>query len=119
MTWTLDSIRVFVQAAPESVSQTIARLQPLAGGSVHQVFGYQTPVLSLQGLVVGSGDVNLLKALTTGGTTYTLVTPWGNRTVYVEEVSISPTMTVSQTLRDDLDCDATVYEVDLELLEDV
>ncbi len=119
MTWTLDGIRVFVQAAPESVSQIIARLQPLSGGSVHQVFGYETPTISLQGLIVGSGDASALKALTTIGTTYTLVTPWGNRTVYVEEVSVSPTMTVSQTLRDDLDCSATVYEVDLELLENV
>ena len=116
-TWTINSITIFVQAAPEEGSQIIARLQPLSGGSVHQVFGYEKQKINLQGLVVGSTDIAAIKALSTTGTTVSLVSPFGNRTVYVEEISVSPTLTVSQTIRTDLACTATVYEVDLGLLE--
>jgi len=117
--WTLNGIRIFVQEMPDATKQTIARLQPVNGGTVHQVFGYESRTFTLNAIAVGQTDADALRALAVSGSTYTLVTPWGSLTdLYVASVSLKPTMAISQTIRTDLDCDATVYNVEIQIYED-
>lgn len=114
--WTLNGIRIFVQEFPESTKQIIARLQPVNAGTVHQTFGYEKKIINLSAIAVGETDKDALHSYTTTGLGYDLVTPWGTVSdVYVSTVSSSPRITISQTLRTDLDCDATVYDVSIEL----
>lgn len=114
--WVLDDIRVFVESFKDDTSQNIVRLQPVEGGTVHQVFGYTFPVISLAGKIVGEVDKSALKALERTGSSYTLS---GNGTVYgsyyVSKATISQLYTISQTLRTDLDCSSPVFNFELEL----
>ena len=117
--WTLNGIRIFVTDEAEEVGQTIARLQPLAGGTVNQVFGYVSPTMRLKCYVVGIEDKDNLMDLTTSGTTMELVGPEGTLGNYlVQSVTMPRLHTVDQTLRLDLGCDAPVYFGDIILLED-
>ena len=116
MAWTLNGVRVYIYGAPESKQQIIARHNVLAGGTVHQAFGYEDETLKLKGVVVGTANAAALKTLTTSGTTLTLVTPWSSKSVWVENVSVSPKITISQTIDTAQDCGAVVYDLDLDLL---
>jgi hypothetical protein len=118
MAWYLNDIRIFVQAEPEVTTTVMSRHNTLGGGSIHQVYGYEEPSIKLTCIVVGEDDKNALHSLTTSGTTFTLETPWGNKTVWVERVNASARMTSKQSIRGDLDCYATVYDVELDLFEE-
>ena len=61
--WTLGGTRIYPHTKKETASQIIPKLQPLNGGTVHQVFGYESPEITLTCLVVGSGDKNHLISL--------------------------------------------------------
>jgi len=121
MNWQLGATRIFVQDISDGVKAIIAKLQPLAGGTVYQTFGYETSGIKLGGLIVGSGDMIHLKSLTTSGNaSFELDSPEGDLgDFFVESVTAKREKTISQTLRPDLDCDAPVYAVDIDLLEDV
>lgn len=116
MAWTLNSIRIFVQESNAESGQIIPRLQPLSGGTVLQIFGYDSRVNTINGIVVGDTDRDALMNLTTTGSAYTLVSPEGSMgTYYVRKVAYKRIPNICQTMRPDLASDAPVYIFDLEL----
>lgn len=118
--WKLNNTQIFVQKYTSVDKQTVARLSPLNGGTVHQVFGYEDPTYTIGGLVVGDTDMDALKALAKTGLTYTLSGPYGVvGTFYVSNVDSDMTDITYQTMRTDLDCESPVYNIGIELYEDV
>jgi hypothetical protein len=119
--WTLGGTRIFVQELSDAVKSILAKLQPLAGGTVPQSFGYETNQIKLSGLIVGEADKLHLKSLTTSGSvSFELMSPEGDLgDFFIEAVSTKRERTISQTIRQDLDCASPVFTVEIELLEDV
>ena len=117
MAWYIDTTRIFVQGNDEDTGQVIARLQPVASGTVLQVFGHENPIVKLKGVIVGSGDKGALKGYGQDGSTHTISGPYGMRTLYVSSVKISQMMAISQTVRTDLDETAPIFNFELELYE--
>jgi hypothetical protein len=117
MAWTYGGIRIFVQTEDESTSQTIARLQPLSGETIKQYFGWEEEILKITAYVVGEQDANVLKYMCqSSGTASNLYYDTTYIGAYVlHSYSKSRKMSVSQTLRADLDCTAPVYLVEMEL----
>jgi len=119
MSWTLGNIRIFVVESGEEGSQIIARLQPLSGGTINQVFGYESPTRRLNCYVVGDSDMNDILGMTTSGTTYELVSPEGSLGNFlVQKVNMPRQKVIDQSLRPDLACDSPVYLGEISLLED-
>lgn len=117
MGWTIDSTRIFVQDITQDVQQTIARLQPLASGTVYQVFGYELAIIKINAYVVGATDINALRAMSADGVAHTLTDSYtgGTASVYVKSITTKRVRTICQTIRSDLATDSPVYTVDLEL----
>lgn len=116
--WVYGGIRIFVQEIGENGKQNIARLQPVVGGTVKQVFGYEDLIYRVNGVVVGDTDKDALLAMRTTGVPYTLSgygTDYGE--LLMNTCSTSRVQCIGQTLRSDLACDAPVYTVELELYE--
>jgi hypothetical protein len=118
MAWYLGSVRIYVQDAPRSMNQIIARLQPIQGASINHVFGYEKEKISIKCKAVGEADAIALSEMAADGNTHYLdggvvFSGWD---VLVNSITVIPTITVSQTLT--ADCDATVYDVSMELLTD-
>ena len=115
-TWTLNSIQIFTQSLSQEAKQIIARLQPLDSGTIHQFFGYESQTIKLSGIVVGESDRDAIEDLTETGLSYALVGPWGSvGNFYVSDFQSSPRMVIYQTIRPDLPCSSTVYNIELEL----
>jgi hypothetical protein len=97
-------------------------LQPLSGATILQVFGYESDIRTLGAVVVGDVDKDAIKTLRTTGSGYILESPEyplpsGMGDFIVKNVSISRLHSICQTLRPDLDTDAPVYQVELQLYE--
>jgi len=118
MAWSLNGTKIIVQEKAQSAKRIIARLQPLSGGSINHFFGYESKSYKLNGIVVGDTDRDALFSLTTTGTTYTLVTPYGNVTVSVGDVSADQMNVISQSIILDgtHDCLDPVYKVTIGLI---
>lgn len=117
--WALNNIRIFVQKQEEVDKQVIARLQPLTGGTILQIFGYEDVVQKINGIVVGEADAASLRALTRTGDSYTLTNYEGTvGDFFVNDVQRTRVQCICQTLRPDLDSDAPVYEVSITLYRD-
>lgn len=118
MAWYLGSTRIFVQDAPRSANQIVARLQPIQGASINHIFGYEKEKISIKCKVVGEVNISALEGMMQDGTTHYLDggTVFSGWDVIVSSLSAVPTITASQTLTND--CDATVYDVTMELLVD-
>lgn len=118
MAWYIDTVRITVQAIDTDQNQIIPRLQPLSGGTVLQIFGYEDEITGLEALVVGSGDLSSIKAMAIDGATHTVSGPDNfNHDYYVKSVSAKRQLTRAQTFRTDKDCYADVYNVELELYD--
>lgn len=114
--WSLDGIRIFVGESKEEAGQIIPRLQPLGGGTVTQVFGYDSDIRTLGAIVVGDTDKDALKALRTTGGSYTLLSPEGSLGDFlVKNVSVNRLLCICQTIRMDLPEDAPVYQIEIQL----
>jgi hypothetical protein len=121
MGWYLDSTRIFVQDWKLHEDQIIPRLQPLNGGTVKQIFGYESPITNINAIIVGSADADTLRAMTEDGATHTLVVPsgeYGADSYEVKNIALARIMCICQTIRPDLPTDAPVYTVDIELYGD-
>jgi hypothetical protein len=117
MAWSIDGIRIFVSESKEEAGQIVPRLQPLSGGTVLQVFGYESDIRTIGAIVVGDTDKDALKALRTGGTA-TLLSPEGSLGAFtVKNVSINRIPAICQTLRGDLPEDSPVYQAEIQLYE--
>lgn len=119
MAWYLDSTRLFVQEHEETDSQIIPRLQPLSGGTVLQIFGYESKVVKLSAIIVGNTDRDALRGFAKDGGTHTLDFPDDTDDDFlIKSVVFRRVHCICQTLRPDLDEDAPVYEVSLELYQE-
>lgn len=111
MSWTLDTVRIFVQEDNLEGGQIIPRLQPISGGTVLQIFGYESPIKTIVGIIVGLTDATALVAMSQDAETHTLTSAENVvQNLYVNKVSLKRLPTVYQTLRTDLACDAPVYQ---------
>lgn len=118
MNWEFNSIRIFVNKYEGSGKQIMPLLQPLSGGTVVQFYGYETDVRSISGLIVGESDLTSLRALKNTATAYVLNSPEGTLgNYYLKAIKWDRLPTIYQTIRTDLDCEAPVYSVSLELQE--
>jgi len=115
--WYIDTTRIFVSDSDEETGTIIARLQPIASGTVLQVFGYENPMVKLKGVLVGTTDKVALEGYGRDGILHTISGPYGMRDYYVSKVSTSQMMSVKQTVRQDLASDSPVYKFDIELYE--
>ncbi len=117
--WKLNNIRIFVQKQEEVDKQIIARLQPLAGGTTLQIFGYEDVVQKLSCVVVGEIDIAALRALTRTGDSYTLTNYEGTvGDFFVNDIQRTRVQCICQTLRPDLDSDSPVFDVSITLYRD-
>lgn len=119
MAWTLDGIRIYVMEEDESAKQEIARLQPLTSGTIHHVFGWDDPIIKINGKIVGLSNRNALEALRTTGTTVVFAGDIESRTVLVSSLAFKRNRAVWQTIDTTQDCTAPVWDVDIELYEEI
>jgi predicted HAD superfamily phosphohydrolase len=118
MAWTLNGTRIFVNESKEESGQIIPRLQPLGGGTITQIFGYESDIRNITAVIVGDTDKAALKALRTTGSAYSLVGPEGAiGNFLVKQVSVSRVQCICQTLRVDLDPTSPVYNIEIQLYE--
>lgn len=116
--WLLGGTRIFVQEHSEVGSQIIPRLQPLTGDTIYQWFGYESPRVSLAGLVVGTIDKGTIGNMYTTGESVTLSGPYSiYKDYYVKDSTFTILPATCQTLRPDLSDDTPVFSVKLELYE--
>jgi hypothetical protein len=115
MAWTINSVRIYTQDFPETTKNIIARLQPVDAGTTLQHFGWENVTYKLSGIIVGTVDKNAILALAQSSSSYTLSTPYGSITVFVNNATASQIYSICQTMRPDLASDAPVYKLDLEL----
>ena len=116
--WTLSGVRVFVQEHQRSGTQIIPRIQPLAGGTVHQWFGYESPILTMTCLIVGNDDKDALEAMYSDASAHTLSGPYGiYDNYYIHSQSIGLDTATCQTIRQDLPEDSPVFVVKMDLYE--
>ena len=120
MAWIYNGVRIFVQDIADDSAQSIARLNPIAGGTVLQVFGWDDPIYKVDGLVVGETDHLAIRGMINDGVSYNLVTPETTISgLLLAKANFKRVYTIAQTLRSDLDCESPVYDVSLELYLDV
>lgn len=118
MNWTFNGVRIYVDKETGGGKQIMPILQPLSGGSVVQIYGYETTTKQVGGLVVGATDLATLLGLKNTGSTYTLNSPEGTLgSFYLKDIKYSRVPTVYQTINTTppLDCFSPVYTVDLDL----
>jgi hypothetical protein len=114
--WTYAGRRIYVQKISDDVKQILALLQPVAGPTVYQTYGYQTPQYKINALVIGSGDKLFLESLTQSGITFELMSPDGSLGYfYPATLVFDRQRTISQTLT--ANCYDAVYIVDIELFK--
>ena len=124
MSWTLGGTKIIVTDGNEEANQIVARVQPLDGGTINQIFGYESPTRKLSCYIVGDTAKAAIQAMTTAGTTKALIctySGWGNLGDFiVEKVSFTMQNIISQTLdlTPPLTCESPVYLAELTLLED-
>ena len=122
--WTIDdTYRIYMQDIDEGTTQIIPRLQPVGDKTVLQIFGYESDIYKVKFKVVGYEDHDAIKAMVKDGTTHTItesgIVPSGwVKTAYFASFSSTRDKTLKQTMRQDLDCYAPVFTVDLEIFND-
>ena len=116
MAWLLETTRVFPQESVKNFEQIIAELNPLAGGSTYHNFGYSEEKRSMNVYIVGLVDDAAIAAMTTTGAPVTLSGPYGAGDYLLKSASSTQVpFVICQSIRPDLDEDAPVFVVDLEL----
>lgn len=118
MTWTIGSITIIPQSIDDGFEQVIARLQPLASGTIYHTFGYEYDIKKISAYIVGTPDKLALINYNRTGLTYTLLNDiysWGD--YYVKGVQFKFEPVVFQTMIIDAnhDCTDNVFTVDLTL----
>lgn len=119
MSWTFNSVRIFVQNYGGTDKQTIARLGPVNDRTVLHVFGYESPIVKVTAKVVGVDDLNTLRGMVRTGLQYSLTKPYASPSnYYLNSIDWKMDMSICQTLRPDLATDAPVWTVEMELYYD-
>ena len=117
MAYTYNDIRIFVQTWEGDKSRIIARIQPIEGGTHLQHFGFEDEVITITAIIVGDTDLEALLALfESSGTYYAMdVDEVSIGNYYPKSFNYSRILTTAQTIRQDLDCTAPVYNIQMEL----
>ena len=118
MPWLLDDTRIFVVDQSTDDKQIIARLQPVASGSVYHVFGWESQIRKLKCYVVSGGNVLDLRGMVKDGIVHTLTSPWDAVDYYVGSVNGKQLHSVCQTFDTTKPTDDVVWELDLELFKE-
>ena len=120
MAWTISGHRIYTQKSLEDTGQIIPRLSPLSGGTILQVFGYDSLIRKMNALVVGDTIKNAIKAFSQdGGTSHALVSPEGSLGSFiVKSCAVNRLPIVCQLIDLTQPTTTPVYEVDLELYLD-
>ena len=120
MAWTLGGHRIYVQGSDENTSQILPRLQPLAGGTVIQSFGYDSTVRSVTAIVVGDTIKSALLAFAQdGGVAHTFVSPEGSLGDWIVKSCVPKrTNSTCQSIDQAQPDTAPVYDVELELWQE-
>jgi len=116
--WYIDSVRIFVQDVQDDDVQIIARLNPLGGGTTLHTYGDEDEITKIQAYIVGFTDKTAIKDMTEDDAWHTITSPWASDTwgsYKVKSASFKLTNMICQTLRPDLDEDAPVFMVNMEL----
>lgn len=118
--WYIGNTKIVVTDFNESDSQIIARLQPLASGTVHHIFGYEDPIVKLSAVIIGDADKDAIRGYSKTSLSYSLtlddgvtVTDYGD--YLVKSVSTKREPVIKQSIREDLDCRSAVYSAEIEL----
>jgi hypothetical protein len=116
--WSYNGIRIIATEKDGDDNQIIASLNPLGGGTINQVFGYEDETVRISCVVVGDVDLDALRALYKTGLAYTLSGSEGIEGTYLlQKLSHRRKPIWRQTLRNDLSPYSPVYMCELELLE--
>lgn len=115
--WYLDTTKIIIQKRNSTSNQIIARLQPLAAGTILQSFGYESEMPKLSGKIVGDVDKAALTAMTKDYALHTLSGPNIYNNFYVKSFTYKQIYSTAQTIRPDLSCSSVVYDVEIELYE--
>jgi hypothetical protein len=114
--WYYNGIRIYATDLDGEDVQIVSKHNPLGGGTVHHVFGYADPILTLNCVVVGNTDMLALQGLATTGLSYTLSAWEGYAGEYLlDAVKYTRRPVWKQTIRPDLGDSAPVYNVTLAL----
>jgi hypothetical protein len=120
--WYIDNVRIFVTDISEGNKSSVAILNPLGGGSIHQFWGWEEETFGLKALVVGSGDKSSLTSLSRDGDAHTLtgvnffVDDYNfSKVVYIKEIKWEFMRSICQTLRSDLPENSAVYLANIDL----
>jgi hypothetical protein len=114
--WYIGTAKIIVTQMQSDNKQIIARLQPLNGATIKQVFGYEAKVVKVRGYVVGDTNLGLIQGYTTDGTTHALMENAENHGSFlVNSIGASRLNILCQTIDPSEDLYERTYEVDVEL----
>lgn len=114
--WLIGTARIIVTQIQDENKQIIARLQPLNGGTIKQIFGYESEITKVRGYVVGETNLNLIKGYARDGAVHALYeNAIDHGDYYVASVGTSRLNLICQTIDPLEDIHETVWEVDVEL----
>lgn len=115
--WYFGGVRYIATGKKADYEQIIARLNPLGGGTTHQVFGWDDEIVNLEGVVVGDTDIAALEAMRATGTRYSLTFDGVSvGSYYLKKLSYTRKPIWKHTLSDNPD--DPVYWCTMELLDD-
>lgn len=114
--WSLNGTNIYVTDLNGSAKNTIARLQPIEGGTVLQYFGYENTITKIKAYVVGETTIATLKGYAETDSVYALMEGAIDHGDYsVSSFNFSRVPAVYQTLTND--CDDPLFIVDMELYQ--
>lgn len=118
MAWTYNNIRIFVQKFDGATGNVIARLQPISGETIRQIFGYESEIIKVACIVVGETDFQAIRTLAQNGS-YNTLTDGGSfsGSYVIHGFAWSKLLSIAQTLRPDLDCASPLYSLEIEFYE--
>lgn len=119
MPWTIGGNRFYVQNSLEDTSQILPRLQPLAGATIVQSFGYDSLIRKMTAIVVGDTIKNLIKGYSQdAGIVHAIVSPEGSLGNFVvRSCNVKRLPIVCQTIDTLQATTSPVYELEVELFE--
>lgn len=122
MAWTFGGTKLVVTKVNDSAVQAIARLQPLASGTLYHHFGYEFLVKKLSAYIVGQTDKNTFINYSRTGDSYALINPAGYTLgdYYIKNVNFDMQSSIFQDFLVDADhdCDDQIFVMDMELFKD-
>jgi hypothetical protein len=104
----------------EDTSQILPRLQPLAGPTIVQSFGYDSLIRKMTAIVVGDTIKDAIKGYSQdGGTAHAIMSPEGSLGSFVvRSCSVKRLPITCQTIDTLQATTSPVYELEVELFED-